>query len=141
MAAQVQAEENRRVRLGAAHAAQHSNHSLYTSTNDNPTLIGRKQNWGTGSAGKKLGGVEDGPPSDADGKELRQRALQAAERRQKEVIGVSAEKAAELSNQQQKSELICKITEQCRRDGIDVPLGLHMATVDQLRRLYRRDYE
>merc|ERR1712217_719162 len=65
--------------------------------------------------------------------ERRQRALDAAEKRQIDCKGISQEKAIELRDKQQKDALLAKIDEYYRQKKIDMPLGLGMASLEQLK--------
>jgi len=88
-----------------------------------------RQDWGTGATGQRLGGQAEGSEA-----ERRQKALQAAEQRQNAPVGVSKERAAELARQRQREELLGRITEHYRRLGDDVPMGINVASVEQLRK-------
>lgn len=83
---------------------------------------------GDGVPGAELLGVE----------ELRQRALEAAVRRETSLPGISAEKAAELKERRLKEELLGKLAEYYTRKKMELPMGLNAATVEQLRRHWER---
>ena len=55
-------------------------------------------------------------------------------RRQLAPNGISKARAAELSAEQQKAELIGRLTEQYRRLGEDMPMGLKLGSVEQLKK-------
>mmetsp|Transcript_3056 Transcript_3056/g.7379 ORF Transcript_3056/g.7379 Transcript_3056/m.7379 type:complete len:143 (+) Transcript_3056:84-512(+) len=99
-----------------------------------PTLLGStsaaksRQQWGEGN---RLGGADASAPS-AD--ELRKRALEAAERRVAAPPGVSRQKAAELRERREKEELLGRLTEHYYRQKLDMPMGLNLASVEQLRK-------
>eukprot|EP00413_Alexandrium_margalefii_P005362 CAMPEP_0204521828 /NCGR_PEP_ID=MMETSP0661-20131031/5992_1 /ASSEMBLY_ACC=CAM_ASM_000606 /TAXON_ID=109239 /ORGANISM="Alexandrium margalefi, Strain AMGDE01CS-322" /LENGTH=162 /DNA_ID=CAMNT_0051527451 /DNA_START=72 /DNA_END=560 /DNA_ORIENTATION=+ len=98
---------------------------------------GARPDWGAPPGGKRLGGGDaaaGGPASAADAEELRQRALEAAERRQANVPGMSQQKAAEMRARQQKDTLLGRITEHYHRRKLEMPMGLNVASADQLRR-------
>uniref|UniRef100_A0A7S2HX45 Uncharacterized protein n=1 Tax=Alexandrium andersonii TaxID=327968 RepID=A0A7S2HX45_9DINO len=103
-----------------------------------PTLLGRTgtgQNWGGAEGGKRLGGGDAAAGGvAANPEELRLRALEAAERRQANVPGMSQQKAAEMRARQQKEELLGRIAEHYHRRKLEMPMGLNVASVDQLRR-------
>merc|ERR1712060_499999 len=86
--------------------------------------------------GRALGG-SDGVVTEDSGnlspEERRQRALEAAEKRQLDCKGISQEKAIELRDKQQKDALLAKIDEYYRKKKIDMPLGLGMASLEQLK--------
>mmetsp|Transcript_60758 Transcript_60758/g.142279 ORF Transcript_60758/g.142279 Transcript_60758/m.142279 type:complete len:140 (+) Transcript_60758:77-496(+) len=88
----------------------------------------RDVDWGTGSAGQRLGGAA------APQHDRRQLLAEAAQRRQLAPNGISKARAAELSAEQQKAELIGRLTEQYRRLGEDMPMGLKLGSVEQLKK-------
>jgi len=109
--------------------------SASTSSHRAPTQ--NRQGWNTAGTGHKLGGE---PPDAAtsgthgatcDGR--RQKALEAAERRQATIPGVSAEKAADMRRRQQKDEYLGKLTEFYNKKRMDMPMGLSAASVEQLK--------
>ena len=83
---------------------------------------------GRGSAGQRLGGTA------APQQDRRQLLAEAAQRRQLAPNGISKARAAELSAEQQKAELIGRLTEQYRRLGEDMPMGLKLGSVEQLKK-------
>eukprot|EP00434_Breviolum_minutum_P000189 symbB.v1.2.000159.t1/scaffold9.1/size550961/15 len=92
------------------------------------------QDWGTGPTGQRLGGTSDGVPNGAAGNsDARARALEAAERRQVPQ-GVSKEKAKEMTEQKQREELLGRLTEHYQRQGEEMPMGLKLASVEQLKK-------
>merc|ERR1711948_147658 len=96
------------------------------------------QDWGTGVSGQRLGGattVASALPTDGQSPRSmqRQRAIEAAEKRAASAPGVSQQKIAETREKQQKDELIGRITEHYQRRSREVPMGLGMASVEQLR--------
>lgn len=107
-----------------------------------PTLLpaGRRQakDWGAGT-GKKLGG--DSEQIEGQGlspRSLRLRALEAAQRRQNCTPGMAPGRAAELQEQQQRSELLGRITEHYSVRGLDMPIGLGAASLEQLRKHFQQ---
>mmetsp|Transcript_11445 Transcript_11445/g.17266 ORF Transcript_11445/g.17266 Transcript_11445/m.17266 type:complete len:159 (-) Transcript_11445:153-629(-) len=89
--------------------------------------------WGGAGPGRQLGG--SAPEGDGlTPEERRQKALEAAEKRQQNVPGVSQQKAAELREKQAKDELLGKLTEYYHKKKMDLPMGMNMATSDQLRK-------
>merc|ERR1711871_564267 len=72
-------------------------------------------------------------PAAVSNEERRRKALEAAERRQNSAQGVSQSKVAEMRKQQQKNELLGKITEHYRARRLELPMGLNAASVAQLR--------
>ncbi|CAE8617887.1 unnamed protein product [Polarella glacialis] len=102
-----------------------------------PAGRSRRPDWGTGAGGQRLGGgAAEEPSSQADDRERRLRALEAAERRQATAPGVAPKVVAELAQRQQRENLLGRLTEQYRRLGEDMPMGLNSekASVDQLKR-------
>eukprot|EP00416_Gambierdiscus_australes_P046509 CAMPEP_0171096770 /NCGR_PEP_ID=MMETSP0766_2-20121228/45868_1 /TAXON_ID=439317 /ORGANISM="Gambierdiscus australes, Strain CAWD 149" /LENGTH=154 /DNA_ID=CAMNT_0011555825 /DNA_START=74 /DNA_END=538 /DNA_ORIENTATION=- len=85
--------------------------------------------WTTAGAGRSLGGSPEGQSAE----ERRQRALEAAERRQVEVPGVSKQKAVELRERQQRDDYLGKLAEHYKKKRMDMPMGLNMASLEQLR--------
>ncbi|CAJ1344927.1 unnamed protein product, partial [Effrenium voratum] len=98
-----------------------------------------RQDWGTGPTGQRLGGSSEGPSAaaasaaSATSAERRLQALEAAQKRQV-APGISKARANELSEQREKEELLGRITEQYHRLGEEVPMGLKLATLEQLRK-------
>jgi len=99
-----------------------------------PTLLGARQDWGASGAGKRLGGAGAAEAAPEVPEDLRRRALEAAERRQAAVPGMSKQRAAELRARQQKEELLGRISEYYSRRQLEVPMGLNAASAEQLKR-------
>mmetsp|Transcript_3846 Transcript_3846/g.7749 ORF Transcript_3846/g.7749 Transcript_3846/m.7749 type:complete len:164 (+) Transcript_3846:88-579(+) len=93
--------------------------------------------WNSAGTGHSLGGAADSGEG-LSAEERRQRALEAAERRQVEVPGVSKQKAVELRERQQKEELLGKLAEHYRKKKMDPPMGLNMASLEQLRHYWEQ---
>mmetsp|Transcript_123366 Transcript_123366/g.245620 ORF Transcript_123366/g.245620 Transcript_123366/m.245620 type:complete len:167 (-) Transcript_123366:110-610(-) len=95
-------------------------------------------NWSTAGTGHLLG---ENTPSElgvtqcdqVSPEERREKALVAAHRRQAEVPGLSKKAADELRERQQREELLGKLTEHYARKKKDAPMGLNMASLEQLR--------
>mmetsp|Transcript_71595 Transcript_71595/g.221082 ORF Transcript_71595/g.221082 Transcript_71595/m.221082 type:complete len:162 (+) Transcript_71595:84-569(+) len=121
LARRLQEEENRRGR-----AAANSGGGGPGSTG---TSGPRQQSWNSAGAGHSLGGGGEALSPE----ERRQRALEAAERRQDNIAGVSTEKAKQMRTKQQKDELLGKLTEFYRSKKLEMPMGLNAASVEQLR--------
>lgn len=125
-ARQLQAQENRSnaQRASAGSAPQ-------------PTVVGRQAqpSWNTAGTGHTLGGTsgaqEEGASLTAE--ERRQRALEAAQRRQDTVPGISKQKAAEMREKASKEEYLGKLSEHYRKKGADMPMGLNAASAQQLK--------
>lgn len=125
-ARQLQAQENRAnaQRASAGRAPQ-------------PTVVGRQAQpgWSSAGAGHTLGGTagaqEEGSSLTAE--ERRQRALEAAQRRQDNVPGISKQKAAEMREKASKEEYLGKLTEHYQKKGMDMPMGLNAASAQQLK--------
>eukprot|EP00933_Yihiella_yeosuensis_P046369 TRINITY_DN41881_c0_g1_i1.p1 TRINITY_DN41881_c0_g1~~TRINITY_DN41881_c0_g1_i1.p1 ORF type:complete len:151 (+),score=28.91 TRINITY_DN41881_c0_g1_i1:95-547(+) len=119
MARRMQAQENARVGLRAPAALQ----------------IGRPRrsspDWGTGVAGQRLGG-DDTASSGLTQEERRRAALEAAERRNQKLPGVAPGKATELARKHQREDYLGRITEQYVRLGEEMPMGLNVASNEQL---------
>ncbi|CAK9016456.1 unnamed protein product [Durusdinium trenchii] len=97
-----------------------------------------KANWQSAGSGRSLGG--QGPPgelgrdtSTLSAEEKRQLALEAAERRQNQVAGVSEKKVQEMRQKEQKDALLGKLAEHYARQKLDMPMGLNAASVEQLK--------
>jgi len=101
---------------------------------------GRQQQagWNTAGPGRQLGGGGAADVSDAaeqaGAEERRQRALEAAEKRQVNLPGVSQQKAVELREKQQKEELLGKLAEYYNKKRMELPMGLNSATAEQLKK-------
>eukprot|EP00931_Biecheleriopsis_adriatica_P124318 TRINITY_DN99450_c0_g1_i1.p1 TRINITY_DN99450_c0_g1~~TRINITY_DN99450_c0_g1_i1.p1 ORF type:complete len:157 (-),score=45.53 TRINITY_DN99450_c0_g1_i1:50-520(-) len=89
--------------------------------------------WSTAGAGKKLGGDDSEEVSQLSPQERRQRALEAAEKRQNTVHGVSAEKVQEMRAKEQKDALLGKLAEHYARQKLEMPMGLNAASLEQLK--------
>mmetsp|Transcript_37468 Transcript_37468/g.84562 ORF Transcript_37468/g.84562 Transcript_37468/m.84562 type:complete len:186 (-) Transcript_37468:50-607(-) len=96
--------------------------------------------WNTAGAGHTLGSSGVAAGSDGGGgdaslspEERRQRALEAAEKRQVTVPGLSQKKAQELNDKRQKDDLLGKLAEHYNRKKMEMPMGLNAATTEQLR--------
>lgn len=83
-------------------------------------------------SGNQLGG--SGADQGLSQEDVRQRQIDAAERRQASVPGVSREKAKELKERQQKDELLGKLSEHYSKKKMELPMGLNAATAVQLRK-------
>ncbi|CAD7938292.1 unnamed protein product [Amoebophrya sp. A25] len=91
--------------------------------------------------GQVLGSAGGAPGSPQSAEERRRLQLQAAEARARQSAGrggVSEKRAKELEEQQVKEDLIGKIQAYCAMRKKDEPLGLRLATVDQLRDTLRQ---
>eukprot|EP00913_Durusdinium_trenchii_P026275 g24654.t1 len=89
---------------------------------------GRPQkDWGTGPTGQRLGGLET---ADVGTDDRRAAALAAAERRQVPQ-GVSATRAKDGAGGE---ELVGRLVEQYQRLGEEMPMGLKLASVEQLKK-------
>eukprot|EP00929_Paragymnodinium_shiwhaense_P041929 TRINITY_DN2177_c0_g1_i1.p1 TRINITY_DN2177_c0_g1~~TRINITY_DN2177_c0_g1_i1.p1 ORF type:complete len:161 (+),score=57.63 TRINITY_DN2177_c0_g1_i1:119-601(+) len=116
-ARRLQEEEDRREGGGAAQASQ-------------PPP--RKQDWSSAGTGQALGGGAD---TTADGAEARrQRALEAAEKRQNQVKGISEDKVVEMREKQLKAEYLGKISEFYNSRKLEMPMGLNAGSAEQLKR-------
>ncbi|CAJ1358639.1 unnamed protein product [Effrenium voratum] len=91
----------------------------------------QRPNWQSAGSGQTLGG--DGNDASLSPEERRQRALEAAERRQNQVKGVSAEKVQEMRLKEQKDALLGKLAEHYARQKLEMPMGLNAASVEQLK--------
>lgn len=124
LARKLQEEENRRARAGTqGPAAVAAGRAAYSASHD----------WGA-AGGRELGGASAGTTAQDSADERRQRALAAAERRQAVPSGISAQRAAELRERQQKDDLLGRLTELYRKRGLELPMGLNAASAEQLRR-------
>mmetsp|Transcript_16291 Transcript_16291/g.29609 ORF Transcript_16291/g.29609 Transcript_16291/m.29609 type:complete len:162 (-) Transcript_16291:301-786(-) len=134
LARRLQAQENALARQQAPRGAGESRR------HDPPVLLGKsKHDWGTGTAGqgKRLGGGEAAATdSGVDTEELRRRALDAAERRQKGVPGVSEQRAASMQEQQKKEVLLGRLQEYYHRNKLEMPMGLNAASAEQLKKYW-----
>mmetsp|Transcript_39427 Transcript_39427/g.122737 ORF Transcript_39427/g.122737 Transcript_39427/m.122737 type:complete len:158 (-) Transcript_39427:84-557(-) len=127
------------MRLQAQEERRAAGQQVPTLPSPQPTLLGaagRRQDWGAPREGKRLGGGDaaGGPARAVNAEELRQRALEAAERRQANVPGMSQQKAAAMRERQQKDELLGRIIEYYHRRKLEMPMGLNVASADQLKR-------
>mmetsp|Transcript_56920 Transcript_56920/g.133088 ORF Transcript_56920/g.133088 Transcript_56920/m.133088 type:complete len:319 (-) Transcript_56920:110-1066(-) len=86
--------------------------------------------WETAGDGRSLGDAE----VQLSAEELRQKALMAAERRQNQVPGVSEKRVREMREKGQKEALLGKLVEHYAREKTEMPMGLHAASVQQLRK-------
>mmetsp|Transcript_121915 Transcript_121915/g.237100 ORF Transcript_121915/g.237100 Transcript_121915/m.237100 type:complete len:161 (+) Transcript_121915:78-560(+) len=94
----------------------------------------RQPAWSSAGTGHSLGGGNgSGADANLSPEERRQRALEAAEQRSLNVPGLSREKAAELRDKQQREELLGKLTEHYTKKRKDPPMGLNLASLEQLR--------
>eukprot|EP00929_Paragymnodinium_shiwhaense_P092913 TRINITY_DN5295_c0_g1_i1.p2 TRINITY_DN5295_c0_g1~~TRINITY_DN5295_c0_g1_i1.p2 ORF type:complete len:173 (+),score=58.94 TRINITY_DN5295_c0_g1_i1:122-640(+) len=143
-AKRLQEQENRRAGGGRAAASRPPMPQAPAAVATRPHLLGRaeqqSQDWGA-TGGKKLGssaagGSVGGAPDDVSKAELRRRALAAAEKRQETLPGISKEKAKELSEQQRREDLIGKLREHYARTKREPPLGLQLASLEQLKRYW-----
>mmetsp|Transcript_17098 Transcript_17098/g.30857 ORF Transcript_17098/g.30857 Transcript_17098/m.30857 type:complete len:158 (+) Transcript_17098:72-545(+) len=99
-----------------------------------PSTVGRQQDtWSQAGAGTKLGGSSGGG-SDQDHEDRRQRALEAAEKRQMNQPGISPEKVKEMNEKRKKEELLGKLAEYYNRKKQEMPMGLNAATSEQLKK-------
>mmetsp|Transcript_61494 Transcript_61494/g.116225 ORF Transcript_61494/g.116225 Transcript_61494/m.116225 type:complete len:162 (-) Transcript_61494:265-750(-) len=134
LARRLQAQENALARQQAPRGAGESRR------HDPPVLLGKsKHDWGTGTAGqgKRLGGGEAAATdSGVDTEELRRRALDAAERRQKGAPGISEQRAASMQERQKKQERLGKLQEYYQRKKIEMPVGLNAASAEQLKKYW-----
>lgn len=107
--------------------APHKGHTL------NATIVGprRARDFGTGPTGQRLGGAGSASESQSQ-QQKRLAALEAIEKRQ--APGISRARQAELTEQRQREELLGRITEQYYRLGDDMPMGLKLASLDQLKK-------
>mmetsp|Transcript_52573 Transcript_52573/g.151571 ORF Transcript_52573/g.151571 Transcript_52573/m.151571 type:complete len:158 (+) Transcript_52573:111-584(+) len=120
LARQLQAEEDRRaLALGAGGGGRQQQHQA---------------DWGASGPGRQLGGSDAAADANLSAEERRLRALEAAERRQNNIPGVSPAKAAEMREKQQKQDLLGKLTEYYARRKMEMPMGLNTASVEQLRK-------
>mmetsp|Transcript_24115 Transcript_24115/g.45537 ORF Transcript_24115/g.45537 Transcript_24115/m.45537 type:complete len:160 (+) Transcript_24115:29-508(+) len=92
----------------------------------------QRSGWQTAGSGRSLGGG-DSEGAQLTQEERRQKALEAAERRQNQVAGVSEKKVQELRQKEQKDALLGKLAEHYARQKTDMPMGLQAASVEQLR--------
>mmetsp|Transcript_72614 Transcript_72614/g.212991 ORF Transcript_72614/g.212991 Transcript_72614/m.212991 type:complete len:164 (-) Transcript_72614:162-653(-) len=121
LARQLQAEEDRRGRAGPSAAAGGGR------APQPPAFTGQ---------GRSLGGGQSSEAQTQEqlsAEERRQRALEAAEKRSVNVPGISQQKAIELRDKQQKSELLGKLAEHYQKKKMELPMGLNAATTEQLR--------
>eukprot|EP00435_Cladocopium_sp_Y103_P053274 s3347_g17.t1 len=111
------------------HAPHKGGHTL------NATVLGprRARDFGTGPTGQRLGGASEASESQQSRQQKRLAALEAIEKRQV-VPGISQARQAELSEQRQREELLGRITEQYYRLGDEMPMGLKLASLDQLKK-------
>mmetsp|Transcript_90435 Transcript_90435/g.281249 ORF Transcript_90435/g.281249 Transcript_90435/m.281249 type:complete len:168 (-) Transcript_90435:83-586(-) len=99
----------------------------------------RQPSWSTAGQGRALGAGAGAAADGAAGaagltpEERRQRALDAAERRQVEVPGLSKQKALELRERQQREAILGKLAEHYSKRKLDMPMGLNIASLEQLR--------
>lgn len=91
----------------------------------------RARDFGTGPTGQRLGGAGSASESQSQ-QQKRLAALEAIEKRQ--APGISRARQAELTEQRQREELLGRITEQYYRLGDDMPMGLKLASLDQLKK-------
>merc|ERR1719203_1829522 len=124
LARKLQAAEDRRGRQQSTPVSSGRPHPYSTQVGTR-----RTNDWGT-AGGQRLGGDSGAAVGGSDG---RQRALEAAEKRAASAPGVSQQKLAEMKERQQKEELIGKITEHYHRRSTDVPMGLNLASLEQLK--------
>mmetsp|Transcript_94688 Transcript_94688/g.167182 ORF Transcript_94688/g.167182 Transcript_94688/m.167182 type:complete len:161 (-) Transcript_94688:59-541(-) len=129
--------------ISAAHGLarqQAQQGAVDSGRHDAPVLLGKsKHDWGTGTAGqgKRLGGGEAAAAGDRlDTEELRRRALDAAERRQKGVPGISEQRAASMQEQQKKEVLLGRLQEYYHRNKLEMPMGLNAASAEQLKKYW-----
>lgn len=107
-------------------------------------MLGRKgpgPDWGAGASGQKLGGAgtEQGSGEAASAEELRRRSLEAAEKRQASAPGgVSKAKLGEMAERQAKEDLIGRITAHYQRKKMEAPMGLNIASLEQLKKRYKQ---
>mmetsp|Transcript_45894 Transcript_45894/g.106697 ORF Transcript_45894/g.106697 Transcript_45894/m.106697 type:complete len:156 (+) Transcript_45894:61-528(+) len=102
------------------------------SAGGGPSTVGRQQDsWGQAGAGTKLGGSGAAVESE---EEKRQRALEAAEKRQLNQPGISPEKVKEMNEKRKKEELLGKIAEYYNRKKLEMPMGLNAGTSEQLKK-------
>eukprot|EP00930_Biecheleria_cincta_P102730 TRINITY_DN94543_c0_g1_i1.p1 TRINITY_DN94543_c0_g1~~TRINITY_DN94543_c0_g1_i1.p1 ORF type:complete len:194 (-),score=53.78 TRINITY_DN94543_c0_g1_i1:189-770(-) len=76
--------------------------------------------------------VQEDQPSKEERRRLQ---LEAAEKRQLTVQGVSPEKVAELMERQKKADMLGKIKELCEQRKLDMPLGVGACSAKHLRDL------
>eukprot|EP00401_Gymnodinium_catenatum_P070002 CAMPEP_0117473136 /NCGR_PEP_ID=MMETSP0784-20121206/8615_1 /TAXON_ID=39447 /ORGANISM="" /LENGTH=161 /DNA_ID=CAMNT_0005267325 /DNA_START=84 /DNA_END=569 /DNA_ORIENTATION=+ len=97
---------------------------------------GAPPNWAAAGRGNMLGGGSyDTLNNDAlSAEERRQLALEAAERRQNKVNGISEQKVIQMREKQQKDEYLGKIAEYYNKKKIEMPMGLNAASAEQLRK-------
>ncbi|CAE7274150.1 ergic3 [Symbiodinium natans] len=126
LARKLQQEEERNARRAAqgAQGAQGGQAPRPTSS---------RAGWQSAGSGRSLGGTGEGEAAQLSPEERRQRALEAAERRQNQIAGVSEKKVQEMRNKEQKDALLGKLAEHYARQKIEMPMGLHAASVEQLR--------
>jgi len=86
--------------------------------------------------GHALGGSGSAAPDTENltPQERRLRALEAAQRRQATIAGVSQKKAAAIVDQQQKDELLRKIADHYSKRKIVIPMGVNSASLEQLKK-------
>jgi len=89
-------------------------------------------NWDTAGPGQQLGSGAASDPSSSG--ERRMKAVQAAQQRQVSIPGISEDRAKELTERQQKDELLGKLAEHYNKQQLEMPMGLNAATAEQLRR-------
>lgn len=88
--------------------------------------------WQTAGSGRSLGG-EPTAEANLSAEEKRLRSLEAAERRQNQVAGVSEKKVQEMRQKEQKDALLGKLAEHYARQKLEMPMGLNAASVEQLK--------
>jgi len=131
LARKLQAEEHRAYDSSSAHAygGRNSNAHAHGGRGNRPG-----QDWGA-NGGRQLGGAAAGAGgANLSAEERKQRALEAAERRQNNVPGMSGRQADTMRDNQQKSELLGRIAEHYNKKKMDIPMGLNAASVEQLRK-------
>merc|ERR1719162_2253140 len=87
-----------------------------------------------GGPGTLLGQGSGAVAGALSAEERRRKVLEAAERRQQNVPGVSQQKTAELRERKIREELLGKLTEHYGRKKMDMPMGLNLASSEQLRK-------
>mmetsp|Transcript_128226 Transcript_128226/g.208911 ORF Transcript_128226/g.208911 Transcript_128226/m.208911 type:complete len:165 (+) Transcript_128226:112-606(+) len=117
LARRLQKEEERNARAAGGQAGGSGGTNVLPYRNE--------PNWSNAGAGHTLGGDSK---DDLSAAEKRQRALEAAEKRQNTVPGLSQEKAAEMREKQMKDELLGKIQEFYNARKLDMPMGMNAAT-------------
>lgn len=86
--------------------------------------------WAAAGSGQSLGGNDATAAYDPEAR--RRRALEAAEKRQYKVKGISEGKVAEMRETQAKAELLAKIHEYYYSRKMDLPMGLNAASATAL---------